>query len=244
VREAIGERHQADHVEDPGQDDGADDASIGAAVFSFGAVDQDPRPSPEDSQGEHQHADRQQRVRRSRHQQDLEPGRAVDDDIAADRHRGEQDQGDDREDDPRAGEPRPANAVVEGDTGEDDPDRRDGRPESLHRCQRLSADHDSQDHGQAAIGRDHPAHDRDRTDPKAGEVREVGTRAGQPDERATDQDERVARQGRARDQGHKPDEHGADDLHPRRDPQAADPAARQRGEEVERAPREGRAESG
>ena len=101
-------------------------------------------------------------------------------------------------DDPRAREPHPAQTATERDAGEDHADRRDRRAERLERRQRFAPEQHGQHDRETAVGRDHPAHHRDRPDPQPGEVGEVRARAGQADERATDEDGRVGRERRRR----------------------------------------------
>ena len=125
-----------------------------------------------------------------------------------------------------------------------DPDRGDGRARSLEGRQGLAAEDDRQDHGEPAEGGHDPADDRDRADLEPREVREVRARADEPEEDRERERRRVRRQG---GRGHEQDRDEQDrrhQLHAGGDPEAPDDPAREGGDDVERAPREGGAEAG
>ena len=146
--------------------------------------------------------------------------------------------------DARTGEPGGPQATVERERREQDPDRRDRRSHGLQRTQRFASEDDRQHDRQATEGRDHPADDRDRPELQAREVRQVGARPDEPEQRSQPERAWVGRQAGAchqedRDEGDR--RHG---LHPGRHPQAADDPAAECGDDIERAPEEGGRESG
>ena len=96
--------------------------------------------------------------------------------------------------------PGPANRVAaqppsKASAGQDHADRRDRGAQRLERRQRLAAEDDREHDRQPAVRGDHPADDRDRPDPEAGEVRQVGAGADQPEERR-ERDRRAGSVGR------------------------------------------------
>ena len=136
------------------------------------------RPAPGDGdRGDRDDGD--QRDDEPGDEQDLEPVGRLEGDIHGDRHQREQDERDDGEDDAGAGEPRRTQTAIEGHAGHDHPDRGDRGAERLQPGQRLAAQDDRQDDREAAVRRDHAAHDRDRADPEPREIGEVGARADQ-----------------------------------------------------------------
>ena len=174
----------------------------------------------------------------------LDPGHRLEGDVGGDRHEREEDERHEGEHDAGAGEPGRPEAAIEGDPGQQDADRGDGRTRRLEEGQRLAPEDHRQDDGQAAERRDHPADDRDRTHLQPGEVGQIGARPDDPEQGCEDERSRLARQARPGDHEDGQEQDRRDELHGRRHPEAADDAAAEGGDQVERAPRERGAEPG
>ena len=109
----------------------------------------------------------------------------------------------------------------------------------------LAAKDHRQHDRQATERRDHPADDRDRAELQAREVRQVGARADEPEQRR-EPERAVGRSAASSPVTRKiaTNGHRGHRLHPGRHPQAADDPAAEGGNDVERAPEQGGRESG